>query len=91
MFNIDTLRIPNLYFQLLNLISDYNKNDVSDKILDVWKKIKAIGEKHINIGAQSSTYESDLLMIENIHIETFSKYVHFIINFMNLIFGCIQR
>lgn len=78
------------YCQSLDLKLDYDENDGGDKILDTWKNLKVIGEHHIDIGVSNSTYKLLLLLFKDIHIETFPKYVHFTLDFMNLMVSCIQ-
>ena len=59
--------------------------------MDIWKNLEIIGEKHVDIGAPNSAYKSSSLLIKDIHIEIFSKYVHSTLDFMKLMINCIQK
>ena len=70
--------------------SDYNDNYKGDRILNGSEDLKVIGEEHVDIGLSNFIYESSSLLFQGIHIETFAKYVHFNIDSMKLMIGCIQ-
>ena len=69
----------------MDLESDYDENEGGNEILDAWEYFKIIGEKYIEIETPNSTYKSSTFLFWDIHIETFSKFMHFTFDFMKLI------
>jgi hypothetical protein len=87
--NIQSSTFQEIYFLSSNAESDMDEEEEIEEILEPWEDLLVEGVEHINIGTPTP-HEFTSSSFEDISIETFPKYVHFILQSEALMIDCIR-